>query len=110
MIGIELLVTEVAGLQRGDVQRWIDNDWIRPRDDSGEYLFMDIDVARVRLIRELRDELDIDEAALPVVLMLLDQLHDLRRRMRELGEAIERTAPAHIREGLARHLAQLKAE
>jgi chaperone modulatory protein CbpM len=104
MIGIELLVAQVAGARRRDVQRWIDNDWLRPQGSVGAYLFMDIDVARVRLILELRDELDIDEAALPVVLLLLDQLHDLRRRMRELGTAIERTAPDGFRDGLLLHL------
>ena len=35
MISIELLVAEVAGLQRPDVLRWIDNDWIRPRGVAG---------------------------------------------------------------------------
>jgi chaperone modulatory protein CbpM len=110
MIGIELLVAQVAGVQRPDVQRWIDNDWIRPQGGVGGYLFMDIDVARVRLILELRDELDIDEAALPVVLLLLDQLHDLRRRMRELGTAIMSTAPAEFQDGLVLHLSGSSTE
>jgi chaperone modulatory protein CbpM len=110
MITIELLVAEVAGLQRPDVQRWIDNDWVRPGGVAGAYLFLDIDVARVRLIRELRDELDIDEAALPVVLLLLDQLHDLRRRMRELGSAIEQTTPNNVRAALLQHLSQMGIE
>lgn len=104
MIGIDILVTEVAGLRRPDVLRWIDNDWVRPRGVAGAYLFMEIDVARIRLIRELRDELNVDETALPVVLLLLDQLHDLRRRMRELGTVIERTVPSDIRETLMLHL------
>jgi len=38
----------------------------------------------VRLIQDLRDRLEINEAALPVVLMLLDQLYDLRRRMKAM--------------------------
>jgi chaperone modulatory protein CbpM len=39
----------------------------------------------VRLIRELRDELAVNEEALPVVLSLLDQLYALRRRVRAMG-------------------------
>jgi chaperone modulatory protein CbpM len=101
MIGMDILVTEVAGLRRPDILRWIDNDWVRPRGVAGAYLFMEIDVARIRL---LRDELNVDETALPVVLLLLDQLHDLRRRMRELGTVIERTVPSDIRETLMLHL------
>jgi chaperone modulatory protein CbpM len=104
MISIEVLITEVAGLRRPDVQRWIDNDWVKPAGVEGAYLFLDIDVARIRLIRDLRDELDVDEAALPVVLLLLDQLHDLRRRFRELGIAMAQTTPADIQEALVKHL------
>ena len=52
----------------------------------------------------------IDEAALPVVLLLLDQLHDLRRRMRELGSAIEQTTPNNVRAALLQHLSQMGIE
>ena len=47
-------------------------------------------MARVRLILELRDEFDVNEAALPVVLGLLDQLYDLRRRLRSAMNAQSR--------------------
>jgi chaperone modulatory protein CbpM len=110
MITIDVLVTEVAGLRRPDVQRWIDNDWVRPRGSAGAYLFMDIDVARVRLIQELRDDLEINESALPVVLLLLDQLHDLRRRMHELAAAIDETATHQSREALVLRLSKTKPE
>lgn len=106
MIGIELLTAEIPGLRLPDLERWIGNDWVRPGHDGNAYVFVEVDVARIRLIRELRDELQIDEDALPVVLMLLDQLYDLRRRMRELGTAIERTVPDEIRQALARDLAK----
>jgi chaperone modulatory protein CbpM len=109
MISIDVLVAEMAGLQVPDVQRWIDNDWVRPLGVAGGYLFMEMDVARVRLIRELRDDLDIDEVALPVVL-LLDQLHDLRRRMRELGAAIEQATTGETRQAMMLHLSKARAE
>jgi chaperone modulatory protein CbpM len=82
MIGIDGLVGQTQGLNRQDVDRWIANDWIRPDRDMGRYVFQEIDVARVRLIQELRDDLGINEDALPIVLSLLDQLYDLRRQMR----------------------------
>jgi hypothetical protein len=46
---------------------------VRPDGNAGHYEFREIDVARVRLIQELRNELQINEAALPIVLSLLDQ-------------------------------------
>jgi chaperone modulatory protein CbpM len=89
MITVEVLLTQLPGLPLQDLERWISNDWVRPDGGVGDYAFGEIDVARVRLIQELRDNLDVNEAALPVVLLLLDQLYDLRRRMRDLRKEIE---------------------
>ncbi|HLY56480.1 MAG TPA: chaperone modulator CbpM, partial [Stellaceae bacterium] len=90
--------------RREDLERWISNDWVKPDRNAGRYVFRQIDVARVRLIQELRDDLKIDEDALSVVLLLLDQLYDQRRRMRELAEAVARIAPDDVRQDLIRHL------
>jgi chaperone modulatory protein CbpM len=100
MIDIEALFTQVSGLDPDDLERWILKSWVRPAGNAGRYEFREIDVARVRLIRELRDELQVNEDALPVVLLLLDQLHDLRRRMREVSDAIAVAAPEQTRREL----------
>jgi chaperone modulatory protein CbpM len=91
MITVKVLLTQFPGLPLQDLERWISNDWVRPDGRAGDYGFREIDVARIRLIHELRDNLEVNEAALPVVLMLLDQLYDLRRRMRDLSKQIETT-------------------
>ncbi|CCG40478.1 chaperone modulator CbpM [Magnetospirillum molischianum] len=106
MIGIEVVVGQLSGLTRQDLERWISNQWVRPDIDDGTYVFREIDFARVRLIQELRDELLVNEEALPVVLLLLDQLYDQRRKMRELCDALRRTAPDDLRRKLAQHLVQ----
>ena len=77
MIDIETLFTQVSGLDPDDLERWILNSWVRPAGNADRYEFREIDVARVRLIQELRDELQVNEDAIPVVLSLLDQLHDV---------------------------------
>jgi chaperone modulatory protein CbpM len=84
-INIEFVIAQFNGLQRSDLERWISNDWVRPDGDQGRYLFHEIDIARVRLIHELRDDLHVNEEALPVVLSLLDQLYALRRRLHGIG-------------------------
>jgi chaperone modulatory protein CbpM len=101
MIGIDALMVQMPGLRKSDLERWIGQDWIRLGPDGP---FVEIDVARVRLIRNLRDELQIDEDALDVVLLLLDQLHDVHRRMRQLGKAIEHTVPEPLRRRMVIHL------
>lgn len=105
-ITIDVLITQVSGLRREDLEHWIANQWVRPEEPSGgDYVFHAIDVARVRLIQELHHDLQINEEALPVVLSLLDQLYDQRRRLRTLTDAIAAIAPDEVRDALARHLA-----
>jgi chaperone modulatory protein CbpM len=107
-ITIEVLIAQVSGLTREDLEHWIANDWVRPEDagSGGDYVFQEIDVARVRLIQELHQDLKINEEALPVVLSLLDQLYEQRRRLRALNDAIAAVAPEEVRLDLARHLAK----
>ena len=104
MISIEVLITQVSGVGRQDVERWVSYGWVRPDGGPGQYLFHDIDVARVRLIQELHAEMQVNEEALPVVLSLLDQVYALRRRMREIGDALGRSASDEARQSLIRHL------
>ena len=104
MISIEILIAQNSGLDRQDLERWILNDWVRPGRQSGAFVFQEIDVARVKLIRELCQDLDIDEEALPVILSLVDQLYELRRRFQALGDAIAETAPDALQRKLAAHL------
>ena len=104
MITIESLIGQLSGLIRQDIEEWISNDWVRPDGRPGHYAFHEIDVARVRLIHQLRVDMQVNDEALPVILSLLDQLYDQRRRMRELNEALSRIAPSEIRQLLAQHL------
>jgi chaperone modulatory protein CbpM len=101
MITIDMVVTLVPGLRRDDLERWIGNAWVRPDRDADRYLFQEIDVARVRLIVELRDEMEVDEHALPVVLALLDQLYDTRRPMHDLCAAVSHVVPPELKPALA---------
>lgn len=80
----------VRRLHRRDIQAWTQAGWVRPkRTDQGPF-FDDIDVARLRLICDLRKEMALPNDAVPMVLSLLDQIHGLRRELRSLAEAIER--------------------
>ncbi|MBV9757803.1 MAG: hypothetical protein JO047_12155 [Alphaproteobacteria bacterium] len=100
MITRERLLAIMGGVQAAELERWVAEQWVRPERRGEQLLFSDIDVARTQLLVELRDELRLDEEAVPVVLSLLDQLYAARRRMRLLCEAIDE-AGAELHEAVA---------
>ncbi len=79
----------VPGLTEAVLVRWLEQDFVRPDRQGGEPAFREIDIARVRLIRELHADLEVDEPTLPLVLSLLDQLYATRRQLRLVLEALE---------------------
>jgi chaperone modulatory protein CbpM len=108
MMTVETLCVLFRGLHPEDLRRWVGDELLRPDTDptAGGYVFRDIDVERVRLILELRDEMQVNEEALPVVLSLLDQLYEMRRRMRRVREALDQTVPDQFRQELIRRLTE----
>ena len=85
MITIDVLCARFTALTPDDLRRWITEGHVRTDRAADDLVFTEIDVERVRLILELRDVMQVNEEALPIVLSLLDQLYELRRRMRALG-------------------------
>lgn len=88
MTAIDDLLAAISTLQRNDLERWISEGLVAPRQDAGRLLFSDMECARVRLICTLTYELDIDGDTLPVVMSLLDQLYDTRQRLLSLTRAV----------------------
>lgn len=85
---VDLPVQELTG--------WVERGWVRPEGDAPAWVFQEIDVARVRLIHDLRRGMDLDEDSIPLVLSLLDQIYDLRSELQAVLRAIE-AQPAEIR-------------
>ena len=102
MITISALVQRFHGLDPATVESWVAQDWVRPRREGGTPVFEEIDVARVRLILELRRDMEVGEAAMPVVLSLLDELHLTRARMRRLCAALEAAGETPARQVVER--------
>ena len=109
MITRETLCRSV-GLDSTELEHWVELAWVVPEGGPGAYLFRDIDVARARLILELRHELGVDEEALPVVLSLLDQLYRTRRQMRALCDVVGQAMPEEARRLLLQRLRDHAAE
>ena len=89
MMRVDDLVERIAALQPSDLEDWIREELVVPREEAGALLFTDLECARVRLICTLRYELEIDADALPVVLSLIDQLYDVRQRLLSLTAAMK---------------------
>ena len=93
MITVAAILSQLPGLDAQTLEIWITQDWVRPRREAGQPMFEAVDVARLRLILELRDQLEVNEPAIPVVLSLLDQLHATRNQLRRLAQAMEQAGP-----------------
>jgi chaperone modulatory protein CbpM len=99
MISLDLLCSTL-GTQPAEVRGWIQAGWVRVSGEPDAWRFAEADVARVRLIFELRHELDIVEEDLGLVLRLLDQVYGLRRELQALGQAVSRQ-PDAVRDAIA---------
>ncbi len=73
-----------AQLDHATLNVWITEAWLAPAESLGEPDFSEIDLARARLILELQREMGVNDPGVGVILHLLDQLHGLRRAMKEL--------------------------
>ena len=82
---------------------WVREGWIAPRLERKTPVYDEIDVARIRLVCELKHEMAVNDEALPVILKLVDQVYGLRRELRVLGRAIEQQ-PKSVRERITRAL------
>lgn len=93
MLTLQQVVSEV-GVTETDLTLWIEQRWVLPHKQENSFVFDDVDIARARLIRELRVDLMVNEEAIPVVLSLLDQVHALRRTLARVNNAIDGASPA----------------
>ena len=97
----EVLVAVDVGAS--ELAAWIEQHWVLPVEADGDFFFDETDVARVKLIAELRNDLGVNEDAIPVVLRLLDQVYSLRRALADLNEAIQEL-PESAQDQLRAHL------
>jgi chaperone modulatory protein CbpM len=82
-----------AQLEDNTLEAWIHEEWIVPAESAGEMTFSDADVARVQLIRDLKNDLGVNDEGVGVVLNLVDQVHGLRRVLTELLKTVHDRAP-----------------
>ena len=88
MMRVDDVIAAISGLQRSDLEHWIREELVAPKQDAEMLLFSEMECARIRLICTLHYDLEIDAGTLPVVLSLIDQLYDTRQRLLSLTAAV----------------------
>jgi chaperone modulatory protein CbpM len=97
-----------ARLDGNVLEGWVAAGWLTPNAEEGMQQFSEIDVARARLIQDLRRDIGVNDAGVGVILDLIDQLHGLRRSLGHLLKALQ-AQPQELRERLAVDLHQVMA-
>ena len=88
MRSLEEVIALIPDLHRADLDRWMRHALVEAVEEAGTAIFSETQFARVRLICTLRYDLEVEEETLPVVLDLIDQLHDTRQRLHTLSRAV----------------------
>jgi chaperone modulatory protein CbpM len=71
-------------LDQETLEVWISEQWLIPDESVGEPAFSEIDLARAKLIWELKQDMGVNNEGIGIILDLLDQVHSLRQAMAEI--------------------------
>ena len=73
-----------AQLDQETLEVWSEEEWMVPSETAGEPEFSEADLARAKLIRDLKHDMGVNEEGVGIILNLLDQMHSLRRAMSDM--------------------------
>ncbi|MDF1871611.1 chaperone modulator CbpM [Vannielia sp.] len=90
------VITMVTRLTRRELVRYVEVEFVRPQPAEEGYVFSAVDIARLELLCDLSQDLELDENALQVVIPLLDQLHTVRQDLARMARALDKL-PAELR-------------
>jgi chaperone modulatory protein CbpM len=88
MISEKQLCQRVACLDQETLHEWIAQGLVQPHRGSDGYAFDDIDEARVALLCDLHYHMGLSSESLPVIVSLIDQLHQTRHSLRAVTAAV----------------------
>jgi chaperone modulatory protein CbpM len=81
----------LSGMGHETLTAWIEEEWLIPAGSVTEMSFSEIDIARARLIHDLKMDLGVNDEGVGVILNLVDQLYGLRRKLIELCDVVPTT-------------------
>lgn len=83
------IVSMFPDVRESELVTWVERGWVRPDGAPPDWEFAEIDVARIRMIRDFRQAMAVSEETMPLVLSLLDQVYTLRGQMHAVARAVE---------------------
>lgn len=96
MLRLSAVIALFPDLAERELLRWVERGWVQAERQEPDWVFQEIDVARVRLVYDVRHVMDVPEETMPLVLSLLDQVYGLRARMDAVARVLERQ-PDNVR-------------
>ena len=93
------VVSVVERLTLRELRVWVREGWVRPAQGETGPVFDELDVARLRLLCDLRKDMALPNDVMPMVLTLIDSLNRTRRDLRFLVDAID-AQPGNVREAI----------
>src|SRR5271156_3151019 len=89
MMRFTAVVALFPELREAELLAWVARGWVRPEGTEPDFVFQEIDVARVRLIHDFRHSMSVADDTMPLVLSLLDQVYTLRGQIQAIARAVE---------------------
>ena len=99
MMRVSSVVALFSDLPEAELVSWVERGWVRPEGTEPDWVFQEIDVARVRLIHDFGRAMAVPDDTMPLVLSLLDQIYTLRGQMRAIARAVE-GQPAAVQDAI----------
>ena len=91
------VLAAIPTLTRTRLVAFVESELIIPlrRENAGDpvHVFRRVDCARLQLLCDLTDGLELDETALGVVITLIDQLHATRKDLLAIARAVDGEPP-----------------
>jgi chaperone modulatory protein CbpM len=83
------VIARVTRLTRSQLVQFVAGNLVRPEPTAAGAAFGHVDIARLELLCDLSQDLDLDETCLAIVVSLIDQVHAARHDLAILARAID---------------------
>ena len=89
MIDEREILSKINGISAVQLRVWVSQEWVRPVRSGATVVYNEADIARVHLLHLLDNQLEVGSEAIPIILSLIDQVHDMREQMQIISRAVE---------------------